>query len=184
MTMNRMTVNEKIKIDRILWLNAKRPKSTPIQYHKTAQKDRIDDKKEINVGTTDIAVQPEKSEELAQTRTNAKKKISTAKNIHIVVEGESLWSIAQKYNVSVKDLRTFNEINENDALNVNQELYIFSTHKGLPKSSKSKIYIVKAGDSFYSIATKHNMKVKELMRLNRRTNDVVLIGDKLKVPSN
>ena len=100
------------------------------------------------------------------------------------MEGESLWSIAQKYNVSVKDLRTFNEINENDALNINQELYIFSTHKGLPKSSKSKIYIVKAGDSFYSIATKHNMKVKELMRLNRRTNDVVLIGDKLKVPSN
>ena len=184
MTMNRMTVNEKIIIDRILWLNAKRPKSTPIQYHKTVQKDRIEDKKEINAGTTDIVVQPEKSEELTQTRTNAKKKISTAKNIHIVVEGESLWSIAQKYNVSVKDLRTFNEINENDALHVNQELYIFSTQKKLPKSSKSKIYIVKAGDSFYSIATKHNMKVKELMRLNRRTNDVVLIGDKLKVPSN
>ena len=58
-------------------------KTRPFQYHKTAQKDRIDDKKEINVGTTDIAVQPEKSEELAQTRTNAKKKISTAKNIHI-----------------------------------------------------------------------------------------------------
>jgi LysM repeat protein len=100
------------------------------------------------------------------------------------VEGESLWSIAQKYNVSVKDLRTFNEINENDALNIGQELYIFSTQKEPPKSSKSNIYTVQAGDSFYSIAVKHNMTVKDLMRLNRRINDVVMIGDKLKVYPN
>ena len=77
-----------------------------------------------------------------------------------------------------------NEINENSALNIGQELYIFSTQKGTPKSEKSNIYTVKAGDSFYSIATKHNMTVKELMRLNKRTNDVVLIGDKLKIYHN
>ena len=182
--MNRITSNEKIDIDRILWLNAKRPKNTPIHYHKKEQKDEIMVKKEMNVVTTDIEEQPQKSEKMIQTPTTVKKKISTAKNIHTVVEGESLWSISKKYNVSVKDLRTFNEINENDALNIGQELYIFSTQKRVPKSSKSNIYTVQAGDSFYSIAAKHNMTVKELMRLNRRTNDVVLIGDKLKVYPN
>jgi LysM repeat protein len=43
---------------------------------------------------------------------------------------------------------------------------------------------VQAGDSFYSISVKHKMTVKDLMQLNRRTNDVVMIGDKLKVYPN
>ena len=170
--------NEKIEINRILWLNAKRPKNMPIQYHKKEQK------KEMNVATIDIEEQLEKSDKIIQTSTTVNKKISTAKNIHTVVEGESLWSIAQKYNVSVKDLRTFNEINESGTVNIGQQLYIFSTQKELSKSSKSNIYTVQAGDSFYSIAVKHNMTVKDLMRLNRRINDVVMIGDKLKVYSN
>lgn len=174
-TMNRITSNEKIEIDRVLYLNAKRPKNTPIQYHKKEQK------KEMNAATIDIEEQPEKSDKIIPTSTTVKNKIPTAKKIHTVVEGESLWSLAQKYNVSVKDLRTFNEINENDALNIGQELYIFSARKGLPKASKSNIYTVQAGDSFYSIAVKHNVTVKYLMQLNRRTNDVVMIGDKLKV---
>ena len=178
MTMNRITSNEKIEINRILWLNAKRPKNMPIQYHKKEQK------KEMNVATIDIEEQLEKSDKIIQTSTTVNKKISTAKNIHTVVEGESLWSIAQKYNVSVKDLRTFNEINESGTVNIGQQLYIFSTQKELSKSSKSNIYTVQAGDSFYSIAVKHNMTVKDLMRLNRRINDVVMIGDKLKVYSN
>ena len=177
-TMNRITSNEKIEIDRVLYLNAKRPKNTPIQYHKKEQK------KEMNAATIDIEEQPEKSDKIIPTSTTVKNKIPTAKKIHTVVEGESLWSLAQKYNVSVKDLRTFNEINENDALNIGQELYIFSARKGLPKASKSNIYTVQAGDSFYSIAVKHNVTVKYLMQLNRRTNDVVMIGDKLKVYPN
>ena len=177
-TMNRITSNEKIEIDRVLYLNAKRPKNTPIQYHKKEQK------KEMNAATIDIEEQLEKSDKIIPTSTTVKNKIPTAKKIHTVVEGESLWSIAQKYNVSVKDLRTFNEINENDALNIGQELYISSARKGLPKASKSNIYTVQAGDSFYSIAVKHNVTVKYLMQLNRRTNDVVMIGDKLKVYPN
>ena len=67
---------------------------------------------------------------------------------------------------------------------VKPSLYIFSTQQETLKSKKTNIYTVKKGDSFYSIANEHNMTVKELMMLNKRINDIILIGDKLKVNPN
>ena len=81
------------------------------------------------------------------------------------MEGETLWSVARKYNISVNDLKAFNKINDNKTLSIGQDLYIFSTQKGTPKSKKTNIYTVKEGDSFFSIANDHNMSVKELMIL-------------------
>ena len=89
-----------------------------------------------------------------------------------------------KYYISINVLWTFNEIKENKSLSVGQDLYIFSTQKERPKSKKTNIYTVKEGDSFYGIANEHNMTVKELMMLNKRINDIILIGDKLKVNPN
>ena len=133
---------------------------------------------------TDKENQSERSDITLYESAPGKKKISAIKNIHTVVEGETLWSIARKYNILVNDLRTFNKISENKALSIGQDLYIFSTQKETSKSKKTNIYTVKEGDSFYGIANEHNMTVKELMMLNKRINDIILIGDKLKVNPN
>ncbi len=71
-------------------------KKTPIQYHKTEQKDEINIKKEINAGNSDKEDQSEELAETVQKSTLKKIKISKVKNIHTVMEGESLWSIALK----------------------------------------------------------------------------------------
>ena len=184
MSMNRINPNEKIEINRVLWLNAKRPKKIPIQYHKLDKKDEITVKKEMYILKTDNEELSKQSEKTIFKSPPGKKRISEIKNIHTVMEGETLWSIARKYNISVNDLITFNKINENKALSVGQDLYIFSTQKETPKSIKSNIYTVKEGDSFYSIASEHNMTVRELMILNKRINDIILIGDKLRVNPN
>ena len=148
------------------------------------KKNKITVKKEMYIYKTDNEDPSEQSDKTLYKSTPGKKKISEIKNLHTVVEGETLWSIARKYNISVNDLRTFNKINENKALSVGQDLYIFSTQKERPKSKKTNIYTVKEGDSFYGIANEHNMTVKELMMLNKRINDIILIGDKLKVNPN
>ena len=184
MIMNRINSNEKIDINRVLWLNAKRPKKIPIQYYKSEKNDEITINKEIISSNTDIEDRSGKSEKTLHKSTLGKKKISEIKNIHTVVVGESLWSIAQKYNVSINDLKTFNKINENEVLYIGQNLYIFSTQKETPKSKKNNIYTVKEGDSFYSIANEHNITVKKLMILNKRINDIIFIGDELKVNPN
>ena len=184
MAMNRITTNEKIEINRVLWLNAKRPKKIPIQYHNSEKKDEITVKKEMYISNTYNEDLSEQSEKTLYKSTPSNEKISEIKNIHTVMEGETLWSVARKYNISVNDLKAFNKINDNKTLSIGQDLYIFSTQKETPKSKKTNIYTVKEGDSFYSIANDHNMSVKELMILNKRINDIILIGDKLKVNPN
>ena len=184
MAMNRITQNEIIEIDRVLWLNAKRPKKIPIQYYNSQKKDKITVKKKMYTHDTDKENLSERSDKTLDKSAPGKKKISAIKNIHTVVKGETLWSIARKYNISINDLRTLNKINENKALSIGQDLYIFSTQQETLKSKKTNIYTVKKGDSFYSIANEHNMTVKELMMLNKRINDIILIGDKLKVNPN
>ncbi len=44
-----------------------------------------------------------------------------------------------------------------------------------------EIYVVKAGDTLFSIATRHAMKVDELMKLNGLTETLIHPGDRLKV---
>lgn len=47
------------------------------------------------------------------------------------------------------------------------------------------MYIVKEGDSFYSIADMYNLEVAELVKSNgKKLDDVLLAGEKLKVPIN
>jgi LysM domain/N-acetylmuramoyl-L-alanine amidase len=48
-------------------------------------------------------------------------------------------------------------------------------------SAASDIYVVKAGDTLFAIATKHGMSVDELMKLNGLTGTLIHPGDKLKV---
>ena len=43
------------------------------------------------------------------------------------------------------------------------------------------VYVVKAGDTLFAIATRHGMSVDELMKLNGLTGTLIHPGDKLRV---
>ena len=54
--------------------------------------------------------------------------------------------------------------------------------KKVKKSSSGKTYVVQSGDSWASIAAKHDMTADELAQLNDSTTTAVLsVGQKLKV---
>ena len=80
MAMNRITPNEKIEIDRVLWLNAKRPKKKPIQYHNSEKKDEITVKKEMYIYKTDNEDPSEQSDKTLYKSTPSKERISEIKN--------------------------------------------------------------------------------------------------------
>jgi len=91
-------------------------------------------------------------------------------NTHIVVKGDTLWSISIKYEISIEDLRTINNL-KNDTLSIGQELYL--------NQQATASYTVVKGDTLYSIAQKFNVTVDEIVKNNKLTTTVLSIGQKL-----
>ena len=97
-------------------------------------------------------------------------------NVYIVQKGDTLYSIAMANNTTVDELKKVNNLTSN-ILSTGQLLKIPSAL--LPEST----YIVKKGDSLYSIANKYNTTVEELKRINNLTSNTLSIGQVLKLPS-
>lgn len=97
-------------------------------------------------------------------------------NVYIVQKGDTLYSIAAANNTTVDELKKANNLTSN-ILSTGQLLKIPSAL--LPEST----YIVKKGDSLYSIANKYNTTIDELKRINNLTSNILSIGQVLKLPS-
>ena len=92
--------------------------------------------------------------------------------IYIVKKGDSLYSIANKYNTTVSELKKINGL-VSDTLSIGQRLKIPVV------DSSSNYYIVKVGDTLYSISKKYNMSVEELKSINNLNSDNLYVGQKL-----
>ena len=98
----------------------------------------------------------------------------TFENEYIVKKGDSLWSISNKYGITVNDLKQYNNLKTN-LISVGQVLKI-------PKVSND-YYIVKKGDSLYSISKKFNTTVNDIKTLNNLTSNLLSINQKLLIPN-
>ena len=99
---------------------------------------------------------------------------TTTTNTYTVKSGDSLWSIANRYNTTVNELKSLNNLTSN-TLSIGQILKLPST------TTTTKTYIVKAGDSLWSIANKNNTTVDALKSLNNLTSNTLRIGQVLKI---
>lgn len=113
-----------------------------------------------------------------------------AETVHIVKQGDSLWSIAQHNSVTVDQLRKVNGL-KSDNLQIGQRIAV--NYQSTPVSSTpvtasvtagSGIYIVKSGDSLWAIARNYNMTVAQLKQLNGLVSDSLKVGQKLNTGSN
>ena len=96
-----------------------------------------------------------------------------------VKSGDTLYSIAKKYNISVDELKELNNLKNNN-ITVGQVLKIKSNIPSEEVTGKN-YYIVKSGDTLYSIAKKYNTTVDEIKKLNNLKSNNLSIGMELKI---
>tara|TARA_R110000868_G_scaffold235273_9_gene489173 strand:+ start:33082 stop:34041 length:960 start_codon:yes stop_codon:yes gene_type:complete len=120
--------------------------------------------------------------------------LAQEKNTYTVQQGETLYAISRTLNVSVTELKQWNELSDN-SLSVGQELFYFVQEQGdsllteKPAGSlvtnstpqENVFYTVKSGDNLTVIANNHSMTVNELKELNNLSNDLLSIGQRLSV---
>ena len=96
---------------------------------------------------------------------------------YIVQKGDSLYSIAKKFNTTVNEIETLNNLDSIN-LSIGQELKIPNTYGNTTK------YIVQKGESLYSIAKKFGTTVDKIKQDNNLTSDVLTVGKTLMILDN
>ncbi len=93
--------------------------------------------------------------------------------IHLVVMGETLYQIAQKYGVSIDNIIADNHITDPNYLVVGQALII---------KKDNTTYTVQRGDTLSKIASQYAIPLESLYQINSLSSDSVIYpGDVLKI---
>jgi membrane-bound lytic murein transglycosylase D len=101
-----------------------------------------------------------------------------------VKSGDSLSTIAQRYQVPVKHLRKTNGL-RSDFLRIGQKLNIPGTGFDSPLVGAMSIYTVKPGDSLWKIAKNKKVSVRNIAKWNNLdVKSPLKLGQKLKVQAN
>lgn len=232
---NRLKNVQRLQAGRVVWLQKKRPKNQPIEIIEEAKSsDNTPMPRKKDIATTpkqtpasgksiidrgqnddDIVIieSDEQLNNLFEEEANSSKATATGGRSHFVQQGETLFSIAKKYNVSVDDLRRWNNL-RSSALQTNQRLVIngtanpvsntpttydepttyttpVSTTKPSPatpsagssSAGPAKYHTVSAGETLFSISKSYGISVDQLKSLNGLSNNTISVGQRLKVSS-
>lgn len=97
---------------------------------------------------------------------------------HTVQRGDTLSHIAQQYGVQVSSLQSINGLN-GTTIRVGQRLQVpgaatLELDRAIAQASQPQQYVVKQGDSLWSIARRNNINLGELARWNRLDSNSTL----------
>jgi LysM repeat protein len=100
--------------------------------------------------------------------------------IHIVQRGETLYSIARSYGVSMQAIVQANSITNPNLIYVGQRLVI-PTRQG--SGHAGTVHIVRHGETLYSIALRYGVSMWTIARANGITNpNYIYAGQRLVIP--
>ncbi|MDD5014903.1 MAG: LysM peptidoglycan-binding domain-containing protein [Atribacterota bacterium] len=128
--------------------------------------------------------------------------------LHMVKKGETLWSIAQKYNLSLDLILSMNNLTNPELISIGQEIKIplqkntvvetniinrtvidkknnkINSNINQPEDAEPTFYTVKAGDNLWNISRKYGVAVAVITDMNNlEDKDLLLPGQKIEIPA-
>jgi len=109
---------------------------------------------------------------------------------HIVDAGETLYAISRKYDITIDELYSINELSADDKIGIGQKIYLRDPFEGMndpiienQKSANDSYisYSVKKGDTMYSISRKYNASVEDILEWNNKTDSSLNEGEILRI---
>ena len=103
--------------------------------------------------------------------------------MHIVSEGDTLWDIANTYNLQVSDLVKMNSIDERSYLQLGQQLTIGNKniHRNIESKKRTILYSIKQGDNLYKISELFDVTIKSIEEINDFSDDSLMPGQIIKI---
>jgi len=102
--------------------------------------------------------------------------------VHVVQPGDTLYSLARRYGTTVEAIRAANGLT-GDAISVGQRLIIPGGSSPTPEGDQYTIYVVRAGDTLYSISRRYDVTVQAIMAANGLTSTHIRVGQQLRIPT-
>ncbi len=204
-----------VKTGRVLWLRATRPSEIPVAYvdtndgnntpkpnykaeprvnnstmeYKEIDKQYSSTRAEATVKSTDDQESYQAEPSGTPAVAEKSKPTKNPEMVHTVQSGETLYGISKKYQVSIEDLRDWNQLDASSVLSVGQQLQIGKSGERpaaktpVPDQTEARFrrYSVKPGDTLYQIAREHDATIKQLMEWNEKTDFNLSVGEELKV---
>jgi membrane-bound lytic murein transglycosylase D len=135
----------------------------------------------------------ESAENSSAAKTVVETKPGAKSQKYTVKKDDTLWSIAEKFNSTVDDLKQANKLHDSSELLAGQNIVVPVVLEKAVQSNKTPVkaalaardsdyitYIVQANDSLYVIAQKHEVSYKDIMIWNKIRNPrLIKPGDKL-----
>ncbi|MDT8408767.1 MAG: LysM peptidoglycan-binding domain-containing protein [Wenzhouxiangellaceae bacterium] len=100
--------------------------------------------------------------------------LPTDRFVHRVRNGESLWLIARRYGIGVRELQRMNGLGGSALIRPGQQLVIETGRKVSPPVISSERYVVRSGDSLWTISRQHRVALNDLMRWNDLSSSSIL----------
>ena len=111
--------------------------------------------------------------------------VSVKEKVHVVKPKETVFSISRMYNVSIEELKEWNDLSSN-LLEIDQKLIIKENIEGsdtgvtkAPASGSGKTHVVGSGETLYSISRKYSVSIDELRDWNDLMSNEISIGQEL-----